>query len=129
MLANDNTFITPPVSALPAWHTLFYVGVLMLMVMLIVFLQLNLLEEAAKFRSKGRLPSLVWMNKEQGNFMLRSAQPQPGIYGKVRGSRGSERTKRGRKRRDSIDEKLHIGSVCMCVDMFLYCSIRFKMNS
>ena len=44
------------------------------------------------------------------------------------GSRGSERTKRGMKRRDSLDEKLHVGSVCMCVYMFLYCSIRFKMN-
>lgn len=46
-------------------------------------LQKSLLEEAARFRSKGRLPTLVWMDREQGNFLLRSAQPQPGLSGKV----------------------------------------------
>jgi hypothetical protein len=40
------------------------------------------LQESAKFRSKGRLPCLVWVNGKKKNFMLRCAQPLTGAAGK-----------------------------------------------
>lgn len=38
--------------------------------------------ECAKFRSKGRIPALVWVDKTHHNFMLRCAQPFTGKTGK-----------------------------------------------
>ena len=39
----------------------------------------DMIEQSCQFRSKQRFPSLVWYNKKQGNFILRSAQPLPGM--------------------------------------------------
>ena len=39
----------------------------------------EIIEQSSNFRSKHRIPTLVWYNNKLGNFILRSAQPLPGV--------------------------------------------------
>ncbi|KAI6649290.1 Myotubularin-related protein 2 [Oopsacas minuta] len=66
----------------------------------------ELIEQSSQFRSKQRVPTLVWYNSKQGNFILRSAQPLPGFMSHT--SAGDEILVQTACTARKMDDKLHI---------------------